>query len=80
MKVLNFKYEKKKDGEIKEYSVLNLNESREYFSGISLEKLSEEEKERLFVIQKKYEEDLKPFMSNYRMFLKENITGSTLKE
>mgnify|MGYP006304192995 CR=1 FL=1 len=64
----------KKNGEKKEYDLLVLKESETYLAGIDLNKLTEKEKEELFVIQQEYEEKTKPFVNKgFRNFIKENI-------
>ena len=72
MKTKEFKYVKK-DGIENDYNLLILNEDKTHLKGIDLNKLTEEEKGKLINIQKKYEEDLKPFMKAYRSFILENI-------
>lgn len=71
MKISKFKY--KKEDETKEYELLILESNDKHISGINLDYLNEEEKDVLLKLQKKYEEDLKPFMKAYRKFLNEKI-------
>lgn len=71
MKISKFKYNK--EDETKEYELLILESNDKHISGINLGYLNEEEKDVLLKLQKKYEEDLKPFMKAYRKFLNEKI-------
>jgi len=66
-------FEYKKDEEKKKYNILILDKNEKYISGINLDYLSENDKNAILDIQKKYEEELKPFMKSYRKFLIENI-------
>ncbi len=71
MKIKSFKYNK--ENETKDYELLILESNEKHISGISLNYLTEEEKNDLKRIQQKYEEDLKPFMKAFRKFLNEKI-------
>ena len=73
MKIKEFKYTKKSNGEIKEYKLLVLNEGDSHISGIDLNKLTPEEMAQIIKIQQDYETKLKPFMTSFRQFIKENI-------
>lgn len=74
MKRHRFKYTKKKDGETSEYNLIVTSSAGGiHFAGVDLNKLTESEKSEVINIQRRYEEDMKPFMKAYRMFLKENI-------
>jgi hypothetical protein len=72
MKIREMVYTKK-DGATKPYKVLVIKEDATHIEGISLGDLSEEGKEKVIAIYKKFEEELEPFMKNYRMFLKSGI-------
>lgn len=72
MKERKFKY-KKKDGSINDYNLLVLNENTTHFSGIDYNKLSEQEVLDLVKLQRKYEEELKPFLKGFRQFIKDNV-------
>ncbi len=74
----DFKYEKKK-GEITEYSLLVLDTNEKHKSGIDLKKLTEEEQKTVIEIQKKYEQDLNPFVKKaYRTFIIEQIINESV--
>ena len=71
--VEDFSY-KKSENEKKDYTVLVLNEDEKSISGISLENLTQEEKEKVLYLHTKYCEDMKPFVFKaYRKFIKEKI-------
>lgn len=72
MKIRDFRYQKK-SGEVDDYSIMILNETDTHLAGVDFNKLSEEEAEKLKVIQEEYESQLKPYMKAYRNFIKENI-------
>ena len=77
-KLTEITYEKK-DGEVKEYSIFEINTGFEFNTGIgfiagfNVSAMSEEEKESLIVIQEEFELDTKPFMKHYRKFLNNQI-------
>ncbi len=79
MKIKDFKYEKK-NGEKGEYSVIVINDGNEYISGIDLNKLDNEEKEKVKEVVLEFEEKLKPYMKAYRKFIVENIINENSKE
>lgn len=66
MKTKKFIYEKE-DYE-KEYNIAVLNEDKEYIKGISLNNLSDNEREEFYRIQEEYECKLKPFMKAFKQF------------
>ncbi len=70
MTIKKFKYLKEGTTEPKEYELLVINRDEEHENGISLSAVPEDQKEALFDIVKKYEEDLKPYMKYYRNFKK----------
>lgn len=72
MKIRDFKYERR-DGKVKDYSLMLINESETHMYGFDLKKLSEYEARQLKAIQEDYESKLKAFMRAYRSFIKENI-------
>ena len=72
MRFQEFEYSKK-DGAKSSYKLLVLTEDKEYIKGINLLSLNEEEVKELLLLQQDYEVKLKPFMKNYRQFIKENI-------
>lgn len=73
MKRYSFLYEKK-NGDQGEYDVMITNSTPERIYGIDLNKLSDEEKEKVIAIQEEYEEKIAPYIKiAYRQFIKENI-------
>ncbi len=72
MKLKEFEYVKK-NLEKGNYTLMVLNENENHVSGIDLNKLNEEEREAVKIIQVEYEDKLKPFMKAYRSFIKVNI-------
>ena len=71
-KLTEITYEKK-DGEVKEYSIFEINTGIGFIAGFNVSAMSEEEKESLIVIQEEFELDTKPFMKHYRKFLNNQI-------
>lgn len=73
MKRNKFLYEKA-GGEKSEYDLLITNTTTDRLYGIDLNKLNEEEKEKVIKIQKEYEFKMEPFIkSAFRQFKKESI-------
>ena len=69
----DFKYEKK-EGEIKSYTLLVLNEDGKHRSGIELTLLSKEEQDEVVKIQQEYEKKIEPFVKKaYRSFTLDKI-------
>ena len=65
----DFKYEKK-EGDIKEHSLLVLDTTEKHHSGIDLIILTKEEQEQVVKIQQDYEKNMEPFVKKaYRSFL-----------
>ena len=78
MKISQFEYTKKKDGQIGRYTVLVMRDDQEYVEGIEFDKLSHDEQQEVAKIQAEYEKQLYPFVKKaYRKFLKENIQDVT---
>lgn len=74
MTVKQFKYEKKKTGEVKEYTVLILKDNGKLFGGIDYTKLNKQEIEEVTKIQMEYEKKLHPFVKKaYRNFITINV-------
>lgn len=75
MKRYKFLYEK--TDEVKDYDLLILNSTPERLYGLDLNKLQSDEIEKVKEIQKKYEEEISPFVKKaYRQFVKEKIKES----
>ena len=63
----------KKDGEMKDYSIFEINTGIDFIAGFNVDTMSDEEKESLIEIQEFYEMKTKPFMKHYRKFLNSQI-------
>lgn len=73
MKRNRFLYEKS-GGEKVEYDLLITNSTSDRLYGIDLNKLNEEEKEKVIKIQKEYEFKMEPYIKTaFRQFKKESI-------
>ena len=76
----DFAYEKK-EGEIKEHTLLVLDEKEKHRSGLDLILLTKEEVEEVIKIQKEYEVKMEPFVKKaYRSFLLEKIVKEAKAE
>ena len=74
MIVKKIKYLKEGTTEVKDYGdVIILNKDETHENGIVLSYLTEEQKTAVLEVQRKYEEELKPFIKAYRSFLKKGI-------
>jgi hypothetical protein len=72
MKIEKFKY-KKSETDVSEREVLVLNEDETNLKGLDLTKIGIEEKYKIISLQERYENELKPFLKNFRNFIKEKI-------
>jgi hypothetical protein len=71
----DFKYQKK-EGDVKEHSLLVLDNNENHRSGLDLSLLSEEEQGEAIQLQKNYEEKMTPFVKKaYRTFVIDRIVG-----
>ncbi len=71
----DFKYEKK-EGDVKQHTLLLLDSNEKHRSGLDFTLLSEEEQKQAIQIQKEYEEKINPFVKKaYRTFLLEKMLG-----
>jgi hypothetical protein len=73
MTVKKMTYLKEGTTEEKGYELLILNKDETHENGIALNYLKEDERNAVLELQRKYEEELKPFMKAYRSFLKKGI-------
>jgi hypothetical protein len=73
MTVKKMTYLKEGTTEEQSYDLLILNKDETHENGIALNYLKEEERTAVLEIQRKYEEELKPFIKAYRSFLKKGI-------
>lgn len=69
MKLREFTYQKE-DGTTKAYKLLKIKEDATSMEGLSVAELTEEDKAKVIAIYDEFEEKLKPFMKNWRKFIK----------
>ena len=69
MNLREFEYQKE-DGSRKGYTVLKVKEDATSIEGVSMRELSELDKEKVIAIYQEFETKLKPYMKNWRKFLK----------
>jgi hypothetical protein len=74
-KVKTFQY-LKEEGKLKDYELLVIKDMETCLEGISIHDLSKDEKQKVIDIYNKFEEELQPYMKNYRKFLKTKIIKS----
>lgn len=69
MNLREFNYQKE-DGSRKVYTVLKVKEDSASIEGLSMRDLTEEDKAKVIAIYEEFEAKLKPYMKNWRKFLK----------
>ncbi len=63
----------KENGGVKKYQILKIKDLDTVIEGVSLEALTEQEKEALVTAHAEYLKALQPYMKYYRKFLKSGI-------
>lgn len=79
MTIKKFSYLKEGTTEPRDYEMLVMNKDEGHENGLILSYMTEEEKEKVLEITKKYEEDLKPYFKHFRNF-KKNLMTNYVKE
>jgi hypothetical protein len=73
MNLREFAYQKE-DGTRKDYTVLKVKEDATSIEGLSMRDLPEADKAKVIAIYEEFEAKLKPYMKNWRKFLKARMT------